>query len=275
MSGLHPPRKVLAGRYTIGYREACDIAGSPALVLLHGIGSASGSWVHQLDAFASQFRVVAWDAPGYGESTPLEESAPVAADYARALEAFLDALQIRRCLLVAQSLGALMATALAAKAPERFDGLALISPANGYGRATPSERADKLHARLDAMDRLGPAGLADARAANLLSTEASSEALALVRENMAKLDPAGHAQAARMLAGGSLVDDAARYAGPTLVLCGTADRVTPPAACETVAMAFADHTFVPLPGPGHASYVESPVLVNELIGQFAHRLGLC
>jgi pimeloyl-ACP methyl ester carboxylesterase len=272
---LHPARKTAAGRYTIGYREACEVAGSPALVLLHGIGSGSGSWVHQLDAFASRFRVVAWDAPGYGESAPLDEHAPSAADYARALEAFLDALQIGRCLLVAQSLGALMATALAARSPERLDGLVLISPANGYGRATPAERAEKLQARLDAMERLGPAGLADARAGNLLSTHASPEALALVRENMARLDPAGHAQAAHMLAGGSLVDDAARYKGPTLVLCGTADKVTPLAACETVAMAFADHTFVAVPGPGHASYVESPVLVNELIGQFAHRLGLC
>ncbi len=245
------------------------------MVLLHGIGSGSGSWVHQLDAFASRFRVVAWDAPGYGESAPLDERAPTAADYADALEAFLDALQIGRCLLVAQSLGALMATALAARAPERLDGLVLISPANGYGRATPAERTEKLQARLDAMERLGPAGLADARARNLLSTRTSPEALALVRENMARLDPAGHAQAAHMLAGGSLVDDAVRYEGPTLVLCGTADTVTPLATCETVAMAFADHTFVAVPGPGHASYVEAPVLVNELIGQFAHRLGLC
>jgi pimeloyl-ACP methyl ester carboxylesterase len=256
----------------------CRIAGepgSPAMVLLHGIGSGSGSWVHQLDAFGDHFRVIAWDAPGYGGSTPLAPDAPVAADYADALLALLDALGIARCLLVAQSLGALMAGAFAARHPERLDGLVLISPARGYGLASETERASKLAARLEAMDRLGPAGLAEARAANLLSPQASAEALSLVRDTMARLDPSGHAQAARLLAHGRLAEDAARYAGPVLVLCGSADRVTLPADCEDLAAAFPAARYRCLPGPGHASYVEAATLVNEAIGQFAHQCGLC
>src|SRR5437764_6994324 len=39
------------------------------LVLLHGIGSSSRSWRRQLDALSSGFKVVAWDAPGYGGSS--------------------------------------------------------------------------------------------------------------------------------------------------------------------------------------------------------------
>ena len=44
-------------------------AGSgPTLLLLHGIGSNSRSFRHQLTALCDAFDVIAWDAPGYGRS---------------------------------------------------------------------------------------------------------------------------------------------------------------------------------------------------------------
>ena len=46
--------------------------GTP-LVLLHGIGSAARSFSAQLDGLASRWRVIAWDAPGYGQSEAIEE----------------------------------------------------------------------------------------------------------------------------------------------------------------------------------------------------------
>jgi len=48
----------------ISYREA---GAGPALVLLHGIGSSSASWLFQLESLAG-YRLIAWDAPGYGGS---------------------------------------------------------------------------------------------------------------------------------------------------------------------------------------------------------------
>ena len=60
-------RIVRAGDATFSYLEA---GSGPALVLLHGIGSAAASFRHQLEALSARFRVVAWDAPGYGASTP-------------------------------------------------------------------------------------------------------------------------------------------------------------------------------------------------------------
>ncbi len=63
-----PVRTVSVGGRTLAYREAGS--GAP-LVLLHGIGNQSGSWVQQLESLADRFRVIAWDAPGYGGSDPL------------------------------------------------------------------------------------------------------------------------------------------------------------------------------------------------------------
>jgi pimeloyl-ACP methyl ester carboxylesterase len=65
-------------------------AGSgPPLVLLHGIGSAAASFRYQLEALSARFRVVAWDSPGYGASTPLAIEHPDTSDYAAALDAWV------------------------------------------------------------------------------------------------------------------------------------------------------------------------------------------
>ena len=48
----------------------------PPLVLLHGIGSNARSWTEQLAGLGELRRVVAWDAPGYGDSTAVAPPRP-------------------------------------------------------------------------------------------------------------------------------------------------------------------------------------------------------
>jgi len=262
----HPLRKAATRRGTVSYRES---GAGPALVLLHGIGNQSASWTGQLEAFAPRFRVVAWDAPGYGGSDRLEPEWPSAADYAESLAALLDALGIERAVLVGSSLGALMAGAFAARRPERVAGLLLLNPAGGYGLADAAEREERLAARLERLARLGPEGLAREPAPGMLSAAASDEARALAAWSAARLRPDGYTQAARTLANGRLVEDAVRYAGPVLVVAGSADTITPPAGCERIARAFPRATYRLLEGPAHLSHLDAPETVNELIATFA------
>ncbi len=252
----------------VSYREA---GAGPALVLLHGIGSQSGSWVYQLAALGSRFRVLAWDAPGYGESEPLAGEAPAADDYAGSLAALLDGLGVEHAVLVGSSLGALVAGAFAARWPRRATGLVLLNPAGGYGRASAAEREEKLAARLDRLARLGPRGMAEDLSPGMLSPGASAEARALAAWSTAAIRPAGYTQAARMLANGRLVEDAARYPGPVLVVATTADTITPAAECERIARAFPGGRFRLLEGLGHLSYLEAAATVGDLIAAFAAR----
>ena len=114
----------------MGFRRAG--AGTPVShVLLHGIGSASASWAYQLAAAAASpaHQVLAWDAPGYGASTPVGPLEPQASDYAARLWAWLDALSCHSpVVLVGHSLGALMAASAAQAQPGRVAGLLLLSP---------------------------------------------------------------------------------------------------------------------------------------------------
>jgi pimeloyl-ACP methyl ester carboxylesterase len=264
----HPLQERRTARGVVSFRAA---GSGPAVFLLHGISSQSGSWVGQLDALAPRFRVIAWDAPGYGRSDALPAPAPAAADYAATLAGLWDALGIERAVVVASSLGALMAGAFAARWPERAAGLVLLNPAGGYGRADPAERESKLAARLERLAALGPAGMAAELSPGMLSAAASAGARAVAAWSTARLRPDGYTQAARMLAGGNLADDAARYHGPVQVVAASADTITPPAGCEAIARAFPRGEYRLLEGSGHLSYLDAPDTLNALIAEFALR----
>jgi len=258
---------VTADRRIIGYRET---GAGPALVLLHGVGSGAASWAAQLDSFAARFRVIAWDAPGYGESAPLAPATPSAADYADALASFLDALGVATAIVVGHSLGALIAASFARRHPARVRALILGDPASGYGRLEPVARAAKTRERLDLLDAHGPAGLAERRAAGLLSPAAPAAAIAKVRSVMAAIRPDGYAQAVRMLGAADIFADLPP-ARPTLVVWGGADRVTTPESCRAVADAIAGAERVELPGLGHACYVEDPAAFESALRAFLEK----
>jgi pimeloyl-ACP methyl ester carboxylesterase len=243
----------------LSYREAGK---GQALVLLHGIGSSSASWLFQLEAL-KDFRAIAWDAPGYGDSLSLDKPEPAAGDYAQALRTFIDSLLLKDVVLVANSLGALMAGAYARLAPERVRAMVLISPASGYHGDTTI-----LKQRLQQLDELGPEGMAEKTSASVLGANAGTDALELVRWNRRRIRPAGYRQAAHCLANGRLVEDARCFRKKVLVLCGSEDRVTPEAGCKAVASAYPKGEYRSLAGLGHVAHIEDPAQVNRAIADF-------
>ncbi len=254
-----PSKTVSIGGKTLAFREAGQ--GKP-LVLLHGIGSGSASWLFQLEGLSSDYRVLAWDAPGYGDSDAFSLDDPAPEDYARALAVLLSALQVRPRVLVAQSLGCLIAACYARTHP--LERLLLISPAGGYA----GDRA-RITERLQQLDALGPEGLAEKRAAAMLSANAPALALELVRWNYRRIRPAGYRQAAHCLANGNIRSDARFFRGSALVACGSADSITPEAGCREIAAAFPKGEYRTLPALGHAAQAEDPAQVNAMMRGFA------
>ena len=238
-----------------------------ALVLLHGIGSQGASFTPLLGGVTG--RVIAWNAPGYGESEALAEDWPIAADYARALERFLDALGLGRVALLGHSLGALMAASFAAGRRERVSRLVLASPALGHAVPRGQGLSPAAQARIDDLEREGPEAFAAARAARLVhAPEDNPGMVAQVRKAMSQVRLPGYAQAARMLAAGRLLDDAERLAVPTDVIVGEGDLVTPPEGARRVHEALrgaARGSLSIVPGAGHAIYLQAPGAVATVL----------
>ncbi|MBU3739738.1 MAG: alpha/beta fold hydrolase [Rhodoferax sp.] len=253
----------------IGYRQAGALAFT-RWVLLHGIGSGSASWSAQLAAVPPDLPgLLAWDAPGYGDSEGLrlpDDAWPDATAYASRLWAWLDALGLVQPLtLVGHSLGALMAARAAVLQPQRVAALVLLAPAQGHARLDAAQRERLLHDRLSALATLGPAGLAQQRGAAMLTPDAPADQLALVQTVMARIRPRGYIHAARMLAGGDLLADLAQLRCPVQVASGSADRITPPAGCQQVAAA-AGVPWTDLGPVGHACPLQAGPAVNALLG---------
>ena len=237
------------------------------LVLLHGVGSDAESWSPLIEALPPGRDIVAWYAPGYGDSTPVAPQAPAPDDYAAALEAMLDALALGRVLLAGHSLGCLFAARFAARNPNRVARLALMSPALGYGAIGPLPAA--VQARIDDLDALGPAEFAARRAARLVHDAAGRPAvLEGVRRAMAAVNPAGYAQAVRALGAGHLLADAPRLTMPTVVVTGLEDVVTPPGNARRLHAALPSPLrLAELPGAGHAMPQELPKAVAAILGE--------
>lgn len=255
---------VAAGEARFSYLAAGE---GPALVLLHGIGSGARSWKKQMPSLSSRFRVVVWDAPGYGRSSPLAAEAPEAEDYADALGAFLDALGIARAHLVGHSLGAVMAASFALRHPQQVLSLTLASVAAGHARLVPEERLRLRKSRLGLLERLGARGMAEERGPRLLSPGASADDRRAVVDTMAAINPEGYRQAVLMLGKADTQSDVANLSSELRVqfLVGEEDVITPPEVNRRIA---AERPGAPLriiPGAGHAVYLEKPDLFNRTL----------
>lgn len=253
---LPPLQRLLLNGRSLSWREAGS--GAP-LVLMHGIGSSSQSWADQYEDFSQRYRVIGWDAPGYGSSSELPDDAPNTDDYAKAMLSLLDGLRIKSCFLLGHSLGALMAARVAASAPERVAALMLTSAAAGHARLAADDRAKRLQDRLDDIAKLGPTGMAEKSAPRVVGPHTDEATIARVRANMSLVRPRGYAQAARMLSGGDIWADLPKIACPTLVMCGSADGVTPELTNKDMAAKIAGAEYISLPRLGHLTYVESRV----------------
>jgi len=251
----------------VRFREAGKANGQASIVLLHGIGSGSGSWVYQLQA-SGQRHVLAWDAPGYADSSPLKNLEPSAQDYAQILWAWLDQMKIEHVHLVGHSLGCLMAASAARLQPQRVGQLTLLAPAQGYGAASAQVQAAKKKERITAMETLGMREMAHQRAPRLLSPAAHADHVALAKLMMSQLNGGGYSQATHMLSIGHIQSDLhafrAQSTAPITVACGQADVITPPKACQ----ALAEDIFAPyidLPHAGHLCALEAPEQINALL----------
>lgn len=264
----HPARTV----DTAWGRVTCRVAGSgPDMALLHGIGSGSGSWAYQFDAFAGQFRVIAWDAPGYGGSDDVSD--PAIENYVAALSALFDTLDIRRCVLVGHSLGALIAARFARQSPGRVRGLFLADPAGGHASLDDAIQTSKREARLSRFEALGADAHAAERAPRLLREAATPEHVALVEDNMKRLRLSGYAAAARLLSDGDLAADVAEIRLPATVVCGQEDAITPPGGARRIAAAFPSGArYLDIADAGHASYVDAPAAFNDALRGFVGEL---
>jgi pimeloyl-ACP methyl ester carboxylesterase len=211
--------------------------------------------------------VIVWDAPGFGESSDIDESWR-AAQFADALAAFIAALEVERPHLVGWSFGTMVALSLFERHPAVPASLVLVGGYAGWaGSLPPDEVARRLEMFLgmaelgDTFDPKSYPGLFS----DLIPADREGVLITTMRENVrpATVRAAGYIGAETDLRPVLPTVDV-----PTLVLHGEADARSPLANAEALHAAIPTSQLVVLPRLGHACLIEDPEACAAEIRRF-------
>ncbi|WP_052391849.1 alpha/beta fold hydrolase [Paraburkholderia bannensis] len=254
----------LGGDRTLSWRAAGDEA-TPPVVLLHGIGSSSAGYRAQLAALAAHHRVIAWNAPGYGSSSPFAIAKPRAADYAAALMALMTALGIARATIVGSSWGSVIATTFAVQYASATHALVLSAPNVARGHLAPAQRAPAREALMRSATPQSP----EARAAvvdALLAPHAGPQVRALVATLRDAVTTTGWEHAVDMLFSAYTPAVIASVEAPVSIVIGNMDRIAPMEEhARPIHEAARRSTLHLLDGIGHMPKLEAPDAFNSIV----------
>jgi len=234
--------------------------GAPALLLIHGFGASLHTWDAWVPALLRTHRVIRFDLPGSGLSSPDPTGRY---DDARTLEllvALMDQLGLARASVIGHSIGGRMAWTFAATHPQRVDKLVLMapdgfsSPGFAYGQApkVPASVALMRYALPEPLLRMSlapaygdPSALTNERATRyheLMLAPGSRDALIARMQQTVLVDP---------------VPLLKRIEAPTLLLWGERDAMVPFANAADYARHLPQSRVAALPGVGHLPQEEA------------------
>ena len=131
MSNSTRPRDefVEANGLRFHYREWGDTRTRHAVVMLHGYAETSEAWNETAQDLAREFRVIAIDQRGHGQSDRATDRDYTRASQMEDLEVIIESLGLRSVMLIGHSMGGANAICYAAEHPEMVTALVVIETA--------------------------------------------------------------------------------------------------------------------------------------------------
>lgn len=211
-------------------------------------------------------RVIAWDAPGYGGSTPLPSDHDSACAHADMLKAFCDSFSVRRAHIVGSSWGGALAISFARRHPHYVQSLTLLAP-NRCFAWLPAPDREGLRERL-----LDPGFIFNASKDDFLGMLIAPDSEPLVAERAFalrdQLTETGYQHAVDMMLHTDSLANADKLTAPTIVLTGERDVLAPADDhARPIAKAIQGSEIKQVPECGHLIELECPQTVISAINQ--------
>jgi pimeloyl-ACP methyl ester carboxylesterase len=247
-----------------------------AIVFVHGLSGCWQNWLEQLPHFARRHRVIAMDLPGFGDSPAPPWDVSISS-YARFVLQFCDALGVRDCAIVGNSMGGFIAAETAIAEPRRFEKVLLCSAA-GVSSARLRKRPTTVVARMLAA---GAPLLFRVQSGIFRRPRARARTFARVYDRPDLLRPellwehytggnrgSRFADALIALAGYDILDRLDVVEVPTLIVWGRQDHIVPAADALSYQRHIANSRLEVFDGCGHLPMAERPVRFNRVLEEF-------
>ena len=256
LAGL-TPRTVNVDGLTLHYYEGGP-ADAPTLLMIHGFGANRDNWLRFARHF-KDYRVIALDLPGFGESSKPDIDYDVASQTER-VHAFAKTLGLTRLHLIGNSMGGHIAALYAARHPEQALSVALLDNAGVTSprksemfamieRGEPNPLVVRRAEDFDALMRfvfVNPPPLPESLKRHFAEQSMANQAIydqifSQLRERYVPLEP-----------------ELPKIQVPTLLLWGEQDRVLDVSSIEVMKPLLKQPSVVIMPDCGHAPMIERP-----------------
>jgi pimeloyl-ACP methyl ester carboxylesterase len=224
------------------------------IVFIHGSGGDHTAWVCQHRQLKNDYNIAALELPGHGSSGGTGEQD--VSRYAEWVRAALPAFNITRPVIIGHSLGAAIALTFAIRYGELLRGIVSF----GGGGKMPVNPTI-----LEGVQKNPEAILA--MTAKIAVAKKNRERLSKVMLER-RMDPIvwhGDFLACDRL---DITEMFGRIKMPTLIICGTEDKMTPPAYAEVLRDSIPGARLALIPDAGHMAMMEEPEVFNEVLKTF-------
>ena len=243
-----------------------EVTGSdsaPALMLSNSLGTNLHMWDDQAGEWAKHFRLIRYDRRGHGKSGV--PKGPYSMErFGRDVLNVLDALKIKNSNWCGLSRGGMVGLWLGAYAPDRVEKLVLSNTNFHYADKGP------WNDRIKFVREKGLAALVEPNMERWFTAgfrARAPQAIARMKEMFLATDPAGYIASSEAVRDMDFTASNPRITAPVLVIVGSQDPATPPAAGEAIVKQIKGAKLAALDA-AHISNIEQPQLYTETVLNF-------
>ncbi len=239
--------------------EAEDPASTP-IILIHGAGGTHLHYPPELRRL-NGYQVAALDLPGHGKSEGLGKQN--INDYLKAIQDFMDEINLPAAFIVGHSMGSAIALQLALNTPDRVLGLVLLGSGSRL-RVAPSILESTA---TEATFPLAVKAIVEWS----FSSTTSPRLKELAIERMQETRPTVLHGDFIACNGFDISENLGEIQSPTLIICGTEDKMTPPKYSKSLHEEIPNSELELIEDAGHMVMLEKPRQVAEVIESFIEK----
>ena len=259
--------EMTVNNHTVSYTdEGPD--NTQVIILIHGFPLNKSMWNKQVEMLIENYRVIAYDIRGHGNSTAGTDNFSIDL-FVEDLLSLMDALKIDRAMLCGLSMGGYIALNAVENYPKRFGSL-ILCDTNCFAD-TPESKVKRMIS-IENIEKYGVEYFANESLKNLFAPESfvtNKEKIAVIKKmimetSVQSLSSTLYALARRNETCTSLH----KISIPVLILVGKEDKITPPDAAQLMQKNIKRSILKIIEHAGHLSNIENSYDFNGQLRKF-------